>query len=193
MRVNGTTLIAGALGLALAGCASADTRFDAPRYGSYSEGSYGLDSSFSDTAKVTRVEPLYQRVSVPERRRQCWEEPVRSSSYLGGENLAGTLIGGVVGGVVGNRFGSGSGRDAMTVAGTIAGAVVGAELSQRRDTGYAYPAVEERCEWVTDYRDEERIDGYRVYYRYEGREFVTTLPYDPGRQLRVRVNVEPEG
>jgi uncharacterized protein YcfJ len=193
MRLKKNSLIAGALGLALAGCATADARFDDPGYDRYDDGRYGEGTSYSDTARVTRVDPLYQTVSVPERRRQCWDEPVRSGGRLGGENLAGTLIGGVVGGVVGNRFGSGSGRDAMTVAGTIAGAVVGAELSQRRNPGYAYPAVEERCEWVTDYRDEERIDGYRVYYRYEGREFVTTLPYDPGRQLRVRVNVEPEG
>ena len=42
-------------------------------------------------------------------------------------------------------------------------------------------------------RYEERVDGYRVTYRYNGHIFSTQLPRDPGGTLRVRVNVEPVG
>ncbi len=41
--------------------------------------------------------------------------------------------------------------------------------------------------------EEERIDGYDVVYRYRGQKYATRLPYDPGRELRVRVDVRPAG
>ena len=49
----------------------------------------------------------------------------------------------------------------------------------------------QRCE--TRYRDswEERTDGYRVTYVYNGRRQVTELPYRPGDRIRVRVDVSP--
>ena len=37
----------------------------------------------------------------------------------------------------------------------------------------------------------ERIDGYRVTYEYNGCEYDTRLPYDPGQKIRVRVAVAP--
>ena len=51
----------------------------------------------------------------------------------------------------------------------------------------------ERCE--TRYREhrEERIDGYRVLYRYRGQKYMTEMPYDPGNRLRVRVDIRPVG
>ena len=51
----------------------------------------------------------------------------------------------------------------------------------------------ERCE--TRYREhrEERIDGYRVLYRYRGQKYMTEMPYDPGNRLRVRVDIRPAG
>ncbi|HYM35429.1 MAG TPA: hypothetical protein VET48_08540, partial [Steroidobacteraceae bacterium] len=58
-----------------------------------------------------------------------------------------------------------------------------------REVGYR-PV--ERCE--VRYRDsyEERVDGYRVTYVYHGREYTTRMPYDPGRHIRVNVDVSPE-
>ena len=49
----------------------------------------------------------------------------------------------------------------------------------------------QRCE--TRYREhrEQRIDGYRVLYRYHGQKYMTEMPYDPGNKLRVRVDVRP--
>ena len=70
---------------------------------------------------------------------------------------------------------------------------------QRRDDRYyrqqaAYgPAEVERCRVVTDYRSEERVVGYRVAYEYAGRTYQTVTDYHPGSELRVRVQVTPEG
>jgi uncharacterized protein YcfJ len=40
---------------------------------------------------------------------------------------------------------------------------------------------------------EQRIDGYRVTYVYQGREYSTRMPYDPGDRVRIRVDVIPAG
>jgi hypothetical protein len=37
----------------------------------------------------------------------------------------------------------------------------------------------------------EATVGFDVRYEYHGREFFTRMPYDPGRNLRVRVDVQP--
>jgi uncharacterized protein YcfJ len=37
------------------------------------------------------------------------------------------------------------------------------------------------------------VSGYRVTYVYDGRRGVTRLPYEPGRYIRVAVDVHPLG
>ena len=49
----------------------------------------------------------------------------------------------------------------------------------------------ERCEVRHIDSWEERTDGYRVTYVYNGRKGVTELPYRPGDRIRVRVDVTP--
>ena len=71
---------------------------------------------------------------------------------------------------------------------------IGHREAQRRNAGSYPPGREytvQRCD--TRYSDsyEERIDGYRVTYIYNGRRQVTQLPYNPGERIRVRVDVSP--
>jgi uncharacterized protein YcfJ len=96
----------------------------------------------------------------------------------------GTIIGGIAGGLIGHQFGSGSGNTAATIAGTIGGAAVGSEVARRQGDGRV-----ERCRTISDYS--ERVIGYDVTYRFQGREFATRLPYDPGPRLPVHVTVAP--
>ena len=44
---------------------------------------------------------------------------------------------------------------------------------------------------VSAARYEEHIAGYDVTYRYQGRLYHTRTDYDPGRRIRVRVEVTP--
>jgi uncharacterized protein YcfJ len=48
----------------------------------------------------------------------------------------------------------------------------------------------QRCRTVDNTR--MQLDGYEVHYTYDGREYVTRLPYDPGSRVRVNVDVKPE-
>ena len=46
-----------------------------------------------------------------------------------------------------------------------------------------------RCDEIADAR--ERIVGYDVTYQYNGREFRIRMPYEPGEQIAVNVDVRP--
>lgn len=156
-----------------------DTRYD-DRY----DGGY-------DYAKVVDVEPLMTRVRVSTPQRECWDE-TRVDDRGPRVGAGGALLGAVIGGVIGHQIGSGRGRDAATAAGAVIGAGIGHRQAER-NAGNPPPReyTVQRCD--TRYSDhwEERIDGYRVTYVYNGRRQVTQLPYKPGDRIRVRVDVSP--
>jgi uncharacterized protein YcfJ len=203
-------LVAAALTAASAG-ASAQDRYDRPngydrdRYDQdrYDDRPDPYDGGY-DYARVVDVQPLVTRVRVTTPQRECWDE-VRydhrgydNGGYGNGplprSSAGGAVLGAVIGGVLGHQIGSGRGRDAATAAGVVIGAAVGSKQAERRGRYAAVPPREypvQRCE--TRYREswEERTDGYRVTYVYNGRRQVTELPYRPGDRIRVRVDVSP--
>ncbi len=153
------------------------------------------DAQF-DYARVVSSEPIRRYVIVRTPVRECWQEDVHYEVARPAPGVGiSTLVGAVVGGVIGHQFGSGNGNDAATVAGTFIGAAVGNSGARRRH-GYetvTYSRPVERCKTTVRERREERIDGYRVVYQYRGQKYATEMPYDPGRELRVRVDVSPAG
>lgn len=184
--------VAGAL-IALTGLTVASVALATPP--SYSSSRYSRYDSAYDYAPVTQVEPIVRRVRVETPRRECYDQvrtvelrPRISDPEVGGR----TLIGGIIGGVIGHQFGSGRGRDAATVAGVLVGANVGYDAAARKYSEVREEVVE-RCQIRYESTYEERIDGYRVTYEYNGREYTTRLPYDPGEKMRVRVAVAPAG
>jgi len=149
-----------------------------------------------DYARVLSSEPILRYVTVKTPVRECWQEQQRYSvSRPSAGTAGGTILGAVIGGVVGHQFGSGSGNDAATVAGTLIGAAVGNSAAQRRHgiVTEEYSRPVERCRTTMRETREERIDGYHVVYKYRGQTYATQMPYDPGRELRVRVDVRPAG
>lgn len=145
---------------------------------------------FYDSARVIHSVPIYRTVRVNQPRQQCYEETVHYDER-DNDSYTPMIAGGVLGGIVGNQFGKGNGKTFMTIAGTVLGGSVGRDIGMKnrhRDYGTQY---ETRCETVNDYHEEEVIEGYRVTYKYHGKKFTTTLPYDPGRRIKVRVSVRP--
>jgi uncharacterized protein YcfJ len=144
--------------------------------------SWGPEStSYSAQARVVSAVPVRESASSAPRQ-ECWTEYSDGSS---GNRTAGAVIGGIAGGLIGHQFGSGSGNTAATIAGALGGAAVGNEVGRRSDD----PRAVERCRTVSDYSD--RVVGYDVVYRFQGREFTARLPYDPGPELPVNVTVAP--
>jgi uncharacterized protein YcfJ len=132
-----------------------------------------------DTATVISVTPIRDRVI--ETRRECTTVtvPVAPSHSVGG-----AVVGGVAGGMLGSQIGGGTGKKAATVAGVVAGAMAGDRIATRNDPR---SRQEEQCRDIETGR--EVTSGYRVIYRYNGQDVTTTLPYEPGDTVRVRVNV----
>ncbi|HET7401276.1 MAG TPA: glycine zipper 2TM domain-containing protein [Usitatibacter sp.] len=158
---------------------------------------------FGDRARVVSVHPVLERIPVS--REECWNDHVRSyedrqvtRTDTGASIGPGTVLGAVVGGVLGHQVGNGRGNTAAT----IAGAAVGGLAGNQYDRSNGAPPVQttevervpvernvERCRTVQEVR--EATVGYDVRYDYNGRQFTTRLPNDPGRFIHVRVDVQP--
>jgi len=159
-----------------------------------------------DYARVVDVTPIVQRVRVSTPARECWQqveyqtvrqEVVAPASEARVNSFLPTVAGGVIGGVIGSQFGSGSGKNAATAVGALVGATMGNQSAQARaqpagQVSYAQvPVTVETCQNTTNFREEDRIQGYRVTYVYADREYVTTMASHPGTSIPVRVTVVP--
>ena len=100
-------------------------------------------------------------------------------------SIAGAAVGGAAGAVIGNQVGSGSGRTAATGVGAVAGAVAGDRVATGTTQRAAAQPVQ-RCR-IVDGGGRDIVRGYRVVYRYNGRDVTTTMPYDPGHSVRVAI------
>ena len=118
---------------------------------------------------------------------------VKTVQQKGEASGGGAVLGGIVGGVIGHQIGSGNANKAATAGGAVIGAAIAHNRAVRNGTNPPPPReyTVQRCE--TRYQEEwqERVDGYRVAYMYQGRRMVTELPYRPGDRIRVRVAVTP--
>lgn len=149
--------------------------------------SAALADDYDDYARVKSATPEYERVNSP--RQECHSEYVQGSRRSGERAYGGSIIGGITGAVVGNQVGRGHGREAATALGAITGAIVGDRMQNSDSGGYDEGREVRRCRNIDHW--ERRLAGYRVVYEYGGRKYSTFMPNDPGRELRVRVAVEP--
>jgi uncharacterized protein YcfJ len=202
-------MILGAL-VATPALASHESSYSSGYNGSYQDEQY-------EYAQVISSEPLVRQVHVTVPRRECYNEthyvPVNNNRYGGrygngygvGQSTAGSMIlGGLIGAALGHQIGNQQSRRTGAIAGAIIGTAIGNEAAQRRGSygsryGNDYRAEElravdgQRCEVRNEEHVEERIDGYRVTYRYNDRTYTTQTARDPGAQIRVRVSVSPLG
>jgi len=155
----------------------------------------GRSKAVYDYARVLSVKPVIRYVTVTTPVKECWDDVEYYTRRHPEPGRAGrTLFGAIVGGVIGHQFGSGRGNDAATAAGSLIGAAV-ANSSHRgpaySETEYSRPV--RRCNTNYQSHREERIEGYDVIYKYHGRKYATRTPFDPGKKLKIRVDVRPVG
>lgn len=169
-RTFNTVLITTFMGLSGAAVASPD---------------YHRGDAYTVRAKVVGSTPIYETISEP--RRECRTETVgyETRSVRDGSNTGGAILGAIAGGLIGSTVGKGDGRVAAAAVGAATGAVVG----DRMGSGPRYetlPQQVERCRTIDNFR--QVVTGYDVRYRFDGREYITRLPYDPGKWLTLNVN-----
>ncbi len=146
------------------------------------------DKPFYDYGRVLSSTPIYEETNDP--RRECWTERVEARESAGDRSYGGAIIGGLVGGILGNQMGKGNGRKAAAVVGATTGAIVGDRIDND-DARAASPREVERCRSVDNWT--RRVTGYDVVYRYQGHDYTTSLPYDPGPEIKLQVDVRVVG
>ncbi|MBT3203518.1 MAG: glycine zipper 2TM domain-containing protein [Gammaproteobacteria bacterium] len=146
--------------------------------------------------KVLDVTPVYREVKINKPVKECWSEPARYSKrdrYVD-KSAGATLAGGLIGGIIGHQFGKGRGNKLATAVGTIIGAQVGHDSNRGQyDTASfnRHTRYEQHCETTNHVSYEEVVDSYRVKYRYKGKHYLTTMPYDPGKKIKLKITIEP--
>jgi uncharacterized protein YcfJ len=136
-------------------------------------------------ARVVASTPVYDTINEP--RQECWTETAghETRSYRDGNNTGGAVLGAIAGGLVGSTVGKGNGKVAAAAVGAATGAVIGDRWPVNGQRYESRPTQVERCRTRDDYR--QVLSGYDVRYRFQGREYSTRLPYDPGKWLALNV------
>lgn len=143
-------------------------------------------------AKVLDAQPVYESIRYPVKQERCWDEEVWRREPAA-RSATPVILGSIIGGVIGNQFGGGSGNVALTAAGAMLGGSIAADASQRKHPDNYYPVTEQRCAMETRWQVEEQIVAWDVTYRYQGEVYQTRMKDQPGKRIRVRVDVEPLG
>ncbi|HEY6136119.1 MAG TPA: glycine zipper 2TM domain-containing protein [Rubrivivax sp.] len=126
-------------------------------------------------AKVTSTTP----------REKCEQVQVSKQAPVKDERrVAGSVVGGVAGGLLGSQIGGGSGQKVATVAGAAAGAYAGNQVQKSMQEKDMVTTNETRCKTVNERT--EKLVGYDVTYRLNGKEDSVRMAYNPGKQIPVR-------
>lgn len=148
--------------------------------------------SYIINVPVVDVRPMIEIVEVSTPREVCRDERVEHYVDDGPRGpKTSTIVGTVVGAAIGNNIVEGKDRESARIAGALLGGAIGRNIGHRNAHKRKVVSYERRCEIEHVSHEEERISGYRVSYRYDGRTFVTRTRTDPGDTLRLRVSVAP--
>jgi len=134
-------------------------------------------------ADVVAVKEVNETVVTP--REECQDVQVQKQAPVKDEKrVAGTVIGGVAGGLIGNSIGGGTGRTVATIAGAAGGAYAGNQVQKNMQKKDIVTSTERRCKTVND--TSQKLLGYDVTYRLEGKEGVLRTSFKPGATLPVK-------
>jgi uncharacterized protein YcfJ len=134
-------------------------------------------------ADVVAVKELTQTIVTP--REECQDVQVQHQAPVQDEHrVAGTAIGAVAGGLLGSTIGGGKGKTLATVAGAAAGGYAGNQVQKNMQQKDVVTSTERRCKTVQD--KSQKLLGYDVTYRLDGKESVVRMSSKPGATLPVK-------
>ncbi len=84
-------------------------------------------------------------------------------------------------------------RQGATLLAAALGITLALPAMARNGHGGQYAGYREQpvCRMVEETAWRDEVVAYRVNYHYQGRNYVTEMPYDPGPRLPVNVDVRP--
>jgi len=134
-------------------------------------------------ADVVSSKEVYEVVVTP--REQCEDVQVQHQAPVKDKNrLAGTAIGAVAGGLLGSTIGGGKGKTLATVGGAAAGGYAGNQEQKNMQEKDVTTSTERRCKTVQD--KSQKLVGYNVTYRLDGKEGTARTSFKPGATLPVK-------
>jgi len=134
-------------------------------------------------AEVLAVKDVTETVKTP--RQECRDVQVSRQAPVKDENrIAGKVVGGIAGAALGSMIGSGRGNTVAMVAGAAGGAYAGNSVQKNMQESDRVAGTEARCKTVYDHS--EKLLGYDVTYRLEGKQDVVRMAYDPGKQIPLK-------
>ena len=134
-------------------------------------------------ADVVAVKDVVETVVTP--RETCEDVQVQHRAPVKDEHrIAGTVVGGVAGGLLGSTVGGGKGKTLATVAGAAAGGYAGNQVQKNMQEKDVVTTTERRCKTVNE--KSQKVVGYNVTYRLDGKEGVMRTSFKPGPKLPVK-------
>ena len=134
-------------------------------------------------ADVVAVREINETVVTP--REHCEDVQVAHQAPVKDEHrIAGTVAGGVVGGLLGSVVGGGKGKTLATVAGAAAGGYAGNQVQKNMQQKDVVSSTEHRCKTVNE--KSQKVVGYNVSYRLDGKDGTVRTSFKPGATLPVK-------
>jgi len=134
-------------------------------------------------AEVVAAKEILETVVTP--REKCEDVQVhQQASVKDGHRIAGTVVGGLAGGLSGSAVGGGKGKTLTTVAGAAAGGYAGNRVQKNMQQKDVTTTTERRCRTVNE--KSQKVVGYNVAYRLDGKDGVTRMSFKPGPTLPVK-------
>lgn len=134
-------------------------------------------------AEVVSVKEVVEPVLTP--REKCEDVAVQHQAPVKDENrIAGSVVGGLAGGLLGSTVGGGKGKTLATVAGAAAGGYAGNRVQKNLQEKDVVTTTERRCKTVND--KSQKLVGYDVAYRFDGKSGMVRTSFKPGATLPVK-------
>jgi len=134
-------------------------------------------------AEVVAVKEAFETVVTP--REKCEDVQVQHQAPVKDEHrIAGTVVGGLAGGLLGSTVGGGKGKTLATVAGAAAGGYAGNRVQKNMQEKDVTTTTEHRCKTVNE--KSQKVVGYNVTYRLDGKEGTVRTSFKPGPTLPVK-------
>ena len=133
-------------------------------------------------AEVVAVKEITETVATP--REQCADVLVQHQAPVKDKDrIAGTVVGGLAGGLLGSAVGGGNGKTLATVVGAAAGGYTGNQVQKNMQQKDVVSATEHRCKTLNE--KTQKVVGYSVTYRWDGKDGVVRTSFKPGATLPV--------
>lgn len=134
-------------------------------------------------AQVVSAKAITETIETPTER--CADVQVSHQAPVQDEKrVAGTVVGGLAGGLLGSQIGGGNGKKLATIAGVAAGGYTGNQVQKNLQQRDVTTTTERRCKTVNE--KSQKLIGYNVTYRLDGKDMTTRMLTKPGATLLIK-------